>query len=376
MMPIILDRKLFEDVGGSPHATEPDMFGIEVELEGMKIQSQKDSIMKYWGIHQDNSLRANKPGSQCCEYVFFKPLVMEDTKKALTVLFDYLNGTPGVEVFDSYRTSVHVHVNCLQDTIRTVVNFLTLSIIFDELLVSQNGETRIGNNFCLRSKDAEGQIADIVRSVSQHGSIFNLSPNDRYSSTNFSSLVKFGTVEFRSLEGTTDYKRVMHWVKTLQALKEAARTYENPREIIAKFSRRGPLGFIVSSLGEQYEKYTKVAGSHMMLHNGMRLAQDFAFCSDWRQPEKGELKPSRNLKIRVPKAIGGVGDAHAEGIAHYQALLAQMNAQAQHAQVPQNNGGAQWVNHFAEPIAVPGQGLNWDNWDDPPQGFAPAGHIQ
>lgn len=360
MMPIILDRKVVEDIGGSPHAIERDMFGLEIELEGRKLKTMKEAITKYWSIHPDGSLRVHKPESEALEYVFNKPYNMEDTKKALAVLYEYLNTNPGTEVFDSYRTSIHVHVNCLQDTVRTVMNFLTLSIIFDELFVSQNGERRIGNNFCLRAKDAEGQIADIIRSVTQYGSIYNLSPNDRYSAINFSSLIKFGTVEFRSLECTLDYKRVMHWIKTLQALKEASRQYENPREIISKFSRRGPLGFIVSHLGEQYEMYAKVPGAHQMLHNGMRLAQDFAFCSDWRQPEKGEIKPPSSKR----KGKNPLGN-----IEHYQNLLAQINQENQGNPIPAQNV----VNHIHwEPnppqAGVGGgvQGMQW-HWDVPAQ---------
>lgn len=303
--PIQMDRLLMLDIG-DPHGVGPvqDLFGVEVELEGRNLKTTKASIMQYWTIHNDGSLRVQKPGDDACEYVFKRPLDIHDTGKALANLFEHLSRNPDTKVYDSYRTSIHVHVNCLSETMRTIVNFLTLSIIFDELFVSQNGDTRIGNNFCLRSKDAEGQIADLIQTVTKYGSLFNLSSNDRYSATNFVSLLKFGTVEFRSLECTTDLHRVMHWVNTLQALKVAARQYENPREIISKFSRRGPLGFMISHLGEWYGKYAMVPGAHQMLHNGMRLAQDFAFCSEWRQATEAELKGSKPKKGE--KMIGGL----------------------------------------------------------------------
>lgn len=289
MAKILLDRTLVMDLTDQYQVgPEVDLFGIEVELEGRRVITARESITSCWAVHQDGSLRVNKADAQACEYVFRKPLNMEGTLSALRSLFDFLRHTPGVEVFDSYRTSIHVHINFLNDTIRTIVNFLTLAIIFDELFVSQNGETRIGNNFCLRSKDAEGQVTGIIDSVTKHNSILHLAQNNRYSSVNMSSLLKFGTVEFRSLECTTDFARVTHWVKTLQTLKNAAKQYENPREIISKFSRRGPLGFMISNLGDQAEKYCKIPGAHMMLHNGMRLAQDFAFCSDWQPPTKAE----------------------------------------------------------------------------------------
>lgn len=286
---IQLDKKLADDIGHN-YTPEPDMFGIEVELEGREIVNKSAEMMAYWGFHQDGSLRVQKLGDQAIEYVFKRPFNLSDTEKAVTLLFNYLNTNPGTQVYDSYRTSIHVHVNCLNETIRTIVNFITLSIIFDELFVSQNGETRIGNNFCLRSRDAEGQITSLINTISKYGSLYNLGPNDRYSATNFSSLMKFGTVEFRSLECTTDINRLMHWIKTIQALKDSARKYENPREIISRFSRHGPLGFMISHLGKQYEKYADVPGAFHMLHGGMRLAQDFAFCSEWKQRSLTEEK--------------------------------------------------------------------------------------
>ena len=331
--PINLDAILVNDLGDKYNiGGEQDLFGLEVELEGKKIVTELYPVADYWKIHQDGSLRANKLGSQACEYVFRHPLSLKGTEAALKALIEYLTETPGVEVFDSYRTSIHVHVNCLNESIRTIVNFITLSIIFDELFVSQNGETRIGNNFCLRSRDAEGQIADLIQSVSKYGSLYNLAANDRYSSVNMSGLLKFGTVEFRSLECTTDLNRIMHWVKSVQALKVSARGYENPREIIGKFSRKGPLGFMISHLGDQSEKYTQVPGAHQMLQNGMRLAQDFAYCSDWQLPSKEQIE-AKAVKPRVKKV----------GLAEYQDINWVQPPVPHWAQPPQH-----MINYWAE----------------------------
>ncbi|CAN5950619.1 unnamed protein product [Sphagnum jensenii] len=145
----------------------------------------------------------------------------------------------------------------------------------------ENGDTRIGNNFCLRTRDAEGQITELVSSIKSSGHFVFLNNSNRYSATNFASLIKFGTIEFRSLECTTDIDRVVHWIKTVQALKVAAREYENPREIIAQFSRMGIHKFIRHNLQDCAYKYLNLPGYSQMMRDGMRLAQDFAYCSDW-----------------------------------------------------------------------------------------------
>lgn len=324
--PIHMDEFLYNMVmlpgyaGIGPNAKDPDMFGVEIELEGRKVKTSDPDIATYWGQHADNSLRINPKfaDSQTVEYVFQQPLNMKETEKALKMLFKYLN-SKGVVVFDSYRTSIHVHVNCANDPVRTVVNFITLAMIFDELFVSQNGQTRIGNNFCLRTRDAEGQIGDLIQSITHYGdpcSAFN--KNNRYSSVNLASLSKFGSIEFRSLECTTDMDRVMHWIGTIQAMKAAARKYANPIEIIGAFSQKGPLAFTTSNLGPYGAKYIAVEGYNEMLHTGMRLAQDFAFCSEWLIPDKneediyaryGKKRPMKKMGINFANQVNQMGGA-------------------------------------------------------------------
>lgn len=332
------------------------MFGLEIELEGRNIVTSDPDILTYWGQHNDGSLRKNPKfeDSQTIEYVFRKPFNMKDTEDALSRLFKYLNQSKKVVVFESYRTSIHVHVNCMNDSIRTIVNFITLAAIFDELFVSQNGQTRIGNNFCLRTRDAEGQIADLIHSITSHygGSPFHsISQNNRYSSVNVASLNKFGTIEFRSLECTTDYDRVMHWIRTLQALKEAARGYKDPVDIIAAFSKKGPLAFTTSTLGPQAAYYTKVPEFQDMLHVGMRLAQDFAYCSEWLLPTKDDLRDYS--KKRPTRKMSNLS------------LNEMMMHQLDNMVMPQTHG--QPVGGLPHPPPNPGQwaGAQWDFADNP-----------
>jgi hypothetical protein len=361
-----------------------DSFGLEIELEGEYVQSENIPIMQYWKQVKDGSLRIKQGvvGAQAIEYVFKGPMNLDQTSQALTLLFNYLNKTPKVKVYDSYRTSIHVHVNCMQETFKTVMNFITLSMIFDELFVSQNGQTRIGNNFCLRTRDAEGQLNDLITSVQSYGTPFNVSANNRYSSINVASLAKYGTVEFRSLECSTDYDRVWHWVNTLQSLKKAARSFTNPREIIGTFSNKGPDEFIKNILGPYANKYIAVAGHQQMLHTGMRLAQDFAYCSEWRLPGKDDIKPKKpNQKLNkivpglhmpgwalggVPMGGGGWG-APAQvpapnAAAHAAAVLAAGDWDAYVAAAAEH--------HPAQPVelqpapAQPAGGHLWGNYDD------------
>jgi hypothetical protein len=263
-------------------AKKPNVFGIEVELEGKNLVKAPDEVILYWGQHPDGSLRKLAPGDEAIEYVSRVPYDIVTTEKAINVLFNFLNKPP-CKVYESYRTSIHVHVNFGQETFRTIYNFMTLSILLDELLVSQNGDHRVGNNFCLRSKDAMGQVVALINSIEQTGSFFHIQQQERYSSINFASLMKFGSVEFRSLECTTHQGRLMHWIGTLSRIKDRARLFQNPVEIIQQFSMMGPRTFLTSVLGPYAMKYVNLPEMEDMLHNGMRIAQDFAYCSAWKE---------------------------------------------------------------------------------------------
>lgn len=277
----------------------PDAYGLEVELEGMNLMGPPREVLQYWQIHRDGSLRVNHPDGECCEYVFRAALNLDHTLHATKLLFNYLNTPPAV-INQSYRTSLHVHLNFGMETHRTIYNFMVLSLIFDELFVSQNGEHRIGNNFCLRSRDAQGQIADIVNSIYNNGNFFGIERDNRYSSVNFVSLMKYGTIEFRSMECTTDYERVKHWIDTLAKMKSVSRKFEDPTDIIRYFSRMNAREFLYFILGPQADKYAKVEGYERMLHDGMRLAQDLAYCSKWvnrKQDDKGTSPIDEYMKL-------------------------------------------------------------------------------
>lgn len=280
---MLLDRPLADDLygPGGYHKGPDDLYGVEVELEGKNICNPGVDLQRLWAQHDDGSLRARNPGDEKIEYVLAKPLGLADTLVATAGLFNYLNKAPA-EVYDSYRTSIHVHVNCLNESQRVIANFIALAIITDELFVSLNGEHRQGNNFCLRASDAEGMVHMLVKSVEDYGQIYQLNQEHRYSSVNVAALKKFGTIEFRSMECTTNFNRMSDWIRTLHNLKLAAREFKDPREIIQVFSGLGPVQFLWRVLGHQSLQYAAVPQVENMLFRGMRLAQDFAFCSDWK----------------------------------------------------------------------------------------------
>lgn len=291
-----LDNLVHVDLGVPTHPAEPDCFGVEVEVEGkgLFIRNNKETT-PYWSIGEDGSLRRLMPDDQALEYKFRIPLNMYDTEAALRVLQARLT-EPGVQVYPSPRCSVHVHVNMAKETVRTLYNFLCLSFIFEEVFVDLNGKDRAGNNFCLRAKDAEGTTIGMTQAMRDYGSVLtNINQESRYCATNLCSLYRFQTIEFRSLEFTIDQHRIMAWIKTLQAVKEAARRFRDPVEIIEQFSLKGPRRFFLDCMGIVLgSRYLAVERFEQKLWDGVGLIQEFAYCAQW--PAAGAIKKEPEVK--------------------------------------------------------------------------------
>lgn len=131
--------------------TQVGRFGIEIEVEGQNLPP----AIPYFKRVADHSLRG-----ESAEYVFDKPLNLDQVHKAMDAFIFYMNG---VKVDDSDRTSVHVHLNVQQWTVKRVFTFFMLYAMFEEFLVKFCGESRENNLFCLRLKDAEGLILTLGR---------------------------------------------------------------------------------------------------------------------------------------------------------------------------------------------------------------------
>lgn len=68
-------------------------------------------------------------------------------------------------------------------------------------------------------------------------------------------------------------------------------------DVISKFSNMGVKDFLFMVLGPYAIKYSLVPGFEGMLHSGMRIAQDFAYCSEWKPMKVGDQPKKPNKKV-------------------------------------------------------------------------------
>ncbi len=205
--------------------------GIEIETESSNGYSLPD--FKYWRAEGDGSLR-----NFGVEFILSKPLDPGSREYAEAMVeFDKFAKTQ--KFLDSTYTSVHVHLNFADREARHLANFITLYLLFENVLTRYCGPDRDGNLFCLKTKDSEASYLlyrDLLKHIASGSTNYFLrslnAARYKYSALNIVPLGTQGSVEVRTHPGATSSAPVDKWVKMLMCLYELAQKYNNPVEIM------------------------------------------------------------------------------------------------------------------------------------------------
>lgn len=270
--------------------------GIEVEVEG---GPWPQGTITNWHPHPDGSLRNGG-----IEYVIRQPVMRDRVRPALETLKTALEGAN--KVF-SYRTSIHVHVNVQDLTVRQWVNFIALFCIFEESLVAAVGPERAGNKFCLRLKDADEPLLRVIDGLKAQNLNPHINGDLKYASMNVKATRTHGTLEFRAMRGNLDTEFIVDWVDVLVGFKDAAKGVNSPTVFVEELSLLGPAAFADKYLPRKNSVTSLVLGQPALnaeLYGGVRIAQDLAYCQEWPEPRVADSPPKRN---EAPDAEG-LGD--------------------------------------------------------------------
>jgi hypothetical protein len=240
--------KIYEIMGFDP--IEGDV-GIEIEAEGYLPVIKGN---KYWKVVPDGSLRDG------LEYVHRNPIPISKVKDSLDNLNKNLEEREARPSF-SFRTSVHVHVNCLDMEYKHVLNYIYIYLMLESLLVEYCGEGRKCNRFCLRLEDADGSI-DLLSALfksSGNRKVIRDIANDqlRYASINVQALNKFGSLEFRAMRGTVDPKIIVPWVETLVHMRNYSTQFDSPKDVFDRIEDIGFKPFFDEALGEHKDLFDR-----------------------------------------------------------------------------------------------------------------------
>ena len=243
--------------------------GIEIEVEGNNLYREK---MDYWKTIADGSLR----GEESIEYVLSSPVKRKEILKVLKYIKNIWKETRCNIDENSPRTSVHIHINVQELSFSNIINYFCLYSIFEEALVKFCGALREGNLFCLRLKDADDLIDNLVEIVKTQQWKRLSTDKIRYASLNMAAIPKYGSMEFRAMRGTSDISLIQTWIYILLRLKDQALNFNKASDIISLLSQNGEEQFLYTVLGK-YVDLIYYPGIQQSIREGVRRIQEVAY---------------------------------------------------------------------------------------------------
>lgn len=178
------------------------LFGIEYEIESILTWAD---VGPYFNIIEDSSLRNNGK-----EFVSF-PSTFLSTLNQFKFLHSNLKLDNKTDAF-SERTSIHVHVNCLNLEIRTINNILLAYLYAEPLIFKFIGRNREHNIYCVPLSYTT------FNTTIPLGIAKILDKWHKYTALNLCRIHDLGTMEFRHLHGTNDFEKFKLWLTIINEL--------------------------------------------------------------------------------------------------------------------------------------------------------------
>ena len=197
-------RETYAVASNVPNVPQKFIAGVELEIEDIKTLNVNMELLG-WSITEDGSLRNN--GKELISGPFEFDKLVNDFKVIHSSIKHSAKPAPFTE-----RTSIHVHVNCLdlnQDQVKSMVLWYAL---FEPVFFAMVEPHRANNIHCVpldQTVLCENYRRNIPIMVQKWS---------KYTALNLLPLGKYGTIEFRHMEGHSDSAKFTWWLKTLQNL--------------------------------------------------------------------------------------------------------------------------------------------------------------
>jgi hypothetical protein len=259
-----------------PETFRNELYGIEIEVEGTSLPTPGYLSPNIWRVEKDDSLKTE----EAWEYVTPTPLSLEGVKNSLDYLALAYTANKS-EVFDSIRAGVHVHMNVQDWNVKQLFTFATAYYLVEDLLIGWCGPGREGNLFCLRARDAEFVLFRILKSLKEKNLKHLKDDIIRYSSLNYCSLFKYGSLEFRGMRGTGELDLIYKWVEIINDLREASLQFDSPATVVAMMSGDGELEFLKRILPNTHHLFIENPDAAKLIREASRRVQMLAFGVNW-----------------------------------------------------------------------------------------------
>jgi hypothetical protein len=268
--------------------------GLELEVEASEPLPEIDT--EHWVTKLEPSLRGGERG-MAKEYISKGILQAYQVPRAIAFLSKTLEDPKLKVMKDSKRTSFHVHNNVLYHEPNHLWTSICAYWLCENVLFSRLPGHRQGNHFCLRLSDAEGVLRDCIKDL-KGGTPFSSFNNNsiRYAGQNLAAITKFGSIEYRGMEGTTEGERLSEWSSELLSLTSKVPTlWDTPDKMMDEYYAQGAAHFLGRIFSSKFlEPIFKVDYRGMMEENEGALLE-LVYFHDWKA---WQTKAEKNLLER------------------------------------------------------------------------------
>lgn len=220
--------RVFEDFGLGTYAdrigatmNEGLLMGGEFEIES--IYRWDAQVENYFKVDTDGSLR-----NEGREFISV-PLFRQDLVNAFNFLHDKLTFHLTWSPF-SERTSIHIHVNCLNLESEHVRQAVLLYALFEDFFFDMTHPSRKNNIHCV-------PIGQTFLPVHYGSSLRTMvSRWHKYTALNILPLKQYGTIEFRHMHGHSDVELFNEWTALLARLIELGKQAPITKESLSSFA--------------------------------------------------------------------------------------------------------------------------------------------
>jgi hypothetical protein len=213
------------------------LIGLEIEFFGVNYQTVVRELnaagvacnwknythvtdTNAWKLVYDVSVTSTNTGARGGLELVSPPLTMDVMDAQMKIIHEVF-GRIGAKI--DKTCGVHVHHEIDDLNVEHIKNLYTIyskhNGTIDEIM-PKSRRSQSGNRYCKPLKQS------LVNAVQDCNSIQEIQrvTTDRYYTLNFTSYVKYGTVEFRQHSGSYDYEKIMSWIRITQAMVHTAAT--------------------------------------------------------------------------------------------------------------------------------------------------------
>lgn len=223
------------------------LIGLEIEFFGVHYQTVVTELnnagvaVSYkgythvvthgaWKLVTDVSVTGKDTGLGKGLELVSPPLTMDQMDAQMKIISEVFNRI-GAKVDKTCGVHVHHEIDDLNaEHVKNVYKLYNKHIETIDGIMPKSRRSESRNSYCKPLDASLIQRIDNATSIQEIQSV----AWDRYYTINFTSYVKYGTIEFRQHSGSYDYAKIMNWIRITQAVVATAKAKKTIKPLSEK----------------------------------------------------------------------------------------------------------------------------------------------